>query len=95
MGISERDFWAMLPREFMRRVDVHNEQQEHANKQAEATEEARFYNTLNAVGLAMTGKEWKWISPEEEPKDIEERWERAYARHLRRIHRHNGSGSQN
>ena len=47
-------------------------------------EEARFYSTLNAFGIVMVGKKWKWVSPQSTPKDFGEREKRAYERHLER-----------
>ena len=44
----------------------------------------RFYDHLNAVGVAFNGKEWKVLQPPEDrqqPKDIEAREADALRRH--------------
>lgn len=76
----------MLPREFVRRIAAHREHQ----KAMVEREEHRFYNMLNAFGSVMAGKKWTWQSPSREPsrrEDLNERFERAYARHLARRRR--------
>lgn len=77
----------MRPRQFQRRVDGF----EWHRRQEARKEERQFFNALNATGLAWHGKEWNWISPNEEDEDepFEDRWERAerqeqrYIDHLR------------
>lgn len=81
LGIPEHEFWRMTPREFSRRAGVYRDQMEARQKE----EEARFFNTLNAFGVVMTGKKWKWQTPgaeREEPEDFEERERRAMQKHL-------------
>lgn len=72
----------MLPREFMRRVEVFREQR----KEDADREEARFYNMINAFGSVMLGKKWKWQMPRQQhdQHDLDERWRRALERHHRR-----------
>lgn len=35
-------------------------------------EQHRFYNTLNAFGLVMAGKKWKWVTPGNDAKPVED-----------------------
>lgn len=35
-------------------------------KREESLEKTRFYNTLNAFGLVMRGRDWHWQSPKGE-----------------------------
>jgi hypothetical protein len=64
----------MLPRELHRLAEARNERM---RERAETL----FYNTLNAVGAAYHGKEWRWITPDTNATDeFEARLERARAR---------------
>lgn len=78
LGISERRFWTMLPRELNRLARANRERMEARQK----VEEARFYNMLNALGVVMIGDRWEWQGPKEKTnaETIEDRWERALAR---------------
>ena len=80
IGISEREFWSMLPREFVRRCAVYREQQEARGE----LEKHRFYNMLNAFGSAMAGKKWKWQSPPSDARPVEG-FEDREARVLKRV----------
>lgn len=73
LGISEAEFWQMLPRELDRRARAHAEREEQRHRERDAD----FFNRLNATGfavhqainLAFAGKAWKWHEPPERPAD--------------------------
>lgn len=82
LGISERRFWTMLPRELDRLARAHRERVEARMETQQRMEQARFYNMLNALGVVMVGDKWEWQEPKEKTNAeiIEDRWERALAR---------------
>jgi hypothetical protein len=93
MGIAEREFWRMTPREFGRRGKAHHERL----KRESEKEVSRFYNTYNAIGLAWHGSKWKWAKPPADgaaPEDVAERLERVMA-HVEERRRRKKKGGAN
>ena len=80
IGVSDAEFWTMIPGEFERRVKVFIERQ----KQEADRDKARFYDMLNAFGVVHVGKKWKWQLPPNEIEPVENFEERA-ARVLARL----------
>ena len=92
MGIPEREFWSILPREFKRRAKVFREEM----RAKQDVEKYRHFSRLNAAGLAFNGKNWKWIDPDGRsvPEDFEERERAALARHNARRKKKHGLQSR-
>lgn len=89
IDITEDEFWALSPRQLHRRHKAHRLNEEAKAERRNELEDVRFWNTLNAVGWAVTegvarfwdGKTWEHKEPPEEEvaepepaRDFEERW---------------------